>query len=52
MGATRDERGTLDAAAGAVETRRADALAVVVAVTGAAARAKRGAHSVAMLAEV
>ena len=52
MRATRDERGALDAAARAVETRRAVALAVVVAVAGAAARAKRSAYPVAMLAEV
>ena len=52
MPATGHEGGALNAAAGAVETHRADALAVVITLTSAAARAKRSASSVAMLTVV
>ena len=52
MPPTGDEGGALDAAARAVETRRAVALAVVITLTSTAARAKRSASSVAMLTVV
>ena len=52
MPPTGDEGGALNAAARAVETRRADALAVVITLTSTAARAKRSASSVAMLTVV